>query len=98
MTAQTTKKYYVGRYSAGFTLIGAGAAYLASLFNLITLHDIIKFWPVILMLIGVELLIGAFISKGEKINYDWLSLLLMFIMFFFSLGMAIAQFCVEYFI
>ncbi len=97
MIQTISKKYYVGRFSAGLTLIASGIAYIVSLFGVIDLYDVIKFWPVILILLGTELLIAAFSSKGEKISYDWLSLVLMFFMFFFSLGMAVFQLCYNYF-
>ena len=97
MTQTIPKKYYVGRFSAGLTLIAAGVAYIVSLFEIISLYDVLKFWPAILILLGTELLVAAFVSRGEKICYDWLSLLLLFLMFFFSLGMAIFQLCYNYF-
>ncbi len=97
MVQTIPKKYYVGRFSAGLTLIAAGITYIISLFEIISLYDALKFWPAILILLGTELLIAAFSSKGDRICYDWLSLLLLFLMFFFSLGMAILQLCYNYF-
>ena len=82
MTTPTTNKhYYVGRYTAGICLILGGALYIVSLFtDLIRLNYALKLWPLIFIGVGIELLVSAVRSKGERIHYDWLSVVLVFLM------------------
>ena len=80
-TTPTAKSYYAGRYTAGISLIICGTLYIVSLFtNALDLGFVLKLWPIILIGMGTEMLICAIRSKGERIHYDWLSVLLMLLL------------------
>ncbi len=80
-TTPTTKTYYVGRYTAGICLVLMGTLYIVSLLTeIIELTAALKLWPVMLIGMGAELLVCAIRSKGERIRYDWLSIVIMLVM------------------
>lgn len=92
-----TKTHRVGTITLGCMLITFGILFLLHLFITgITYEIIFKVWPIILIFLGLEILIANFTQKKEKLIYDKTAIALIIILSFFAMGMAIAEFCLEY--
>ena len=90
----TYRTHRVGSITAGFSMIVFGALLLShSLFGVFDYEIIFSLWPIILIGLGVELLLSNVWEK--KIVYDKGSIVLLFIMTFFAIGMAITEVCME---
>lgn len=88
----TYRSHRVGSVTAGLSMIGFGVMFLLHLFfDLVDYQLMFSLWPVILILLGVELLLSNFSKK--KIVYDKAAVFLLIIMTFFTIGMAITEEC-----
>ncbi|MDC7293400.1 MULTISPECIES: LiaF transmembrane domain-containing protein [unclassified Butyrivibrio] len=80
----------VGSITTGLTLIVMGVCFILHLFlGLISYEMIFRFWPVIIIGLGIELLVSNVIT--EKLVYDKAAIFLLIVMVFFSMGMAVAD-------
>ena len=70
----------VGTLTMGLSLVAAGIALLAGQFGLISVVEVLRWSPVILILLGIEMLVGSALCKGEKMRYDFLSMLVCFVL------------------
>ncbi|MCI9003124.1 MAG: hypothetical protein HFG03_09880 [Oscillibacter sp.] len=69
----------VGTFTLGVVLVAAGSAMLVSLFwPRLELGWLLKASPLILVALGVETLLSA--RGGGKLHYDWLGMLLCFLL------------------
>ncbi len=76
---QTAPVRRVGTLTLGLTLVVAGILMLVSLFYpQIDLSLALKLSPVLLILLGIETLVAA--RGGGKVKYDWVGMLLCFIL------------------
>nr|WP_325298017.1 hypothetical protein [uncultured Dysosmobacter sp.] len=74
-----TPRRRVGTFTLGVTLVAAGGLMLVSLLApQLDLRWALKLSPVILILLGVETLLAA--RGGGKIKYDWVGMLLCFVL------------------
>lgn len=90
----TYRTHRVGSITAGLSMIVFGVLLLShSLFGVIDYQIIFALWPVILIGLGMELLLSNIWEK--KIVYDKGSIVLLFIMTFFAIGMASIDVCME---
>ena len=81
------RQFRVGTFSMGILLIAAGVLLLLGRFTGIpSIKLILDFWPVILIILGIEILIYIFISKEDqpKIKYDGLSIFIILLLIFLS--------------
>ena len=91
----TYRSHRVGSVTAGLTMIGFGVMFLLHLvFDLIEYQVMFSLWPVMLILLGLELLLSNFSSK--KIVYDKAAIFLLILMTFFAMGMAVADECFKW--
>lgn len=62
----------VGTLTLGISLIGAGILFLVWILapSTVNIWFCLQFWPVILILLGGEVLCGYIFAKEEKIRYD----------------------------
>jgi len=68
----------IGKITLAITLIGAGLLLLAEKFLTIPFRDIFKFWPLLLIALGAEMIISVFIYGREpniRLKYDRTALL-----------------------
>ena len=90
--ATTYRSHRVGSVTAGLSMIAFGVMFLLHLFfDLIEYQLIFSLWPVMLILLGVELLLSNFSKK--KIVYDKAAVFLLIIMTVFTIGMAVVDEC-----
>ncbi|KAB3530550.1 LiaF transmembrane domain-containing protein [Alkaliphilus serpentinus] len=83
------RQWRVGTLSMGLTLIVLGITLLLSMINGYEIASyVIKFWPVILIVIGVEILLYIYLSKEEspKVKYDGFSIFMIILIAIISLG------------
>lgn len=86
-----------GGITAGVSLVAFGVVFAARRFNPdLDVRTIISFWPVIFILLGIEILVSYFVSDGEKYRYDFVSVILIFAMLLFAVLMAGAELIFEY--
>lgn len=85
------KVHRVGTISLGIALIGFGVAYLIRLFfPQVAVEQILHYWPVIMIVLGVEVLLAG-IGKQDFV-IDKAAVVLLFLVVFFLFGMAGAEF------
>ena len=76
----------VGTVTLGIVLIVVGALLIWALFDpSFSVATIAKFSPAILILVGVEMIVGYFRSDGNKVKYDFLSMVVCFLLIIGSL-------------
>ena len=81
----------VGTVTFGVTLIAAGFLFLFSLFFPgLDVGYFLRFTPIILILLGIEVLIYHFGFRDDRVKYDFLSFIFCFVMIFGSLGLCFA--------
>lgn len=86
----TYRSHRVGSVTAGISMIGYGVMFLLHLFfDMVEYQMMFSLWPVMLILLGLELLISNFSTK--KVVYDKAAIFLLILMTFFAIGMAVAD-------
>lgn len=79
----------VGTVTMACALIAVGVLLIIGSFNQsISFLMMARLAPIILIVLGIEILFRYFVSKGEKLRYDFLSGFVCFILIIGSLGMA----------
>ena len=80
----------VGTFTMGLVLVAAGAVITAFFFNpSMDILTVMKFSPLILVALGLEVLMSAFTAKKEKLKYDFLSMFVCFVLICASAGVAV---------
>lgn len=99
---QETKQYQVRRVGSvtfGITLLCYGILFLAHTFlPALKYRYIFRCWPVIFILLGLEILAENHKSKAQdcKIVYDFAAVIMLGIMLLFAMIMAIIDFEITY--
>ena len=90
----------IGVLTLGVSLVVFGALFMLRIFipgfDYIT---VMKFWPVVLVLLGIEVLISALLPQKEGMQrpkIDAVSIIMLFLTLFLALGLAAAQFALEH--
>ena len=85
----STRVHKVGSMTFGITLVAAGAAYLTHLFlPALTYIMIIRAWPVVFVLLGIEILLSNVRAKEDVVFvYDKAAILLTMVLVFFAMCM-----------
>lgn len=87
---ENVRTHRVGSVTTGIVLISFGIMLVLHLFlNVISYEMIYRLWPLMLIGLGIEVLLSNFYK--EKIVYDKAAIILMFIVTFFAMGMASAE-------
>jgi len=93
------KSRKIGVLTLGVSLIAFGLLFLLRVFvpgwNYLT---VVKFWPLVLILLGLEVLLSALLPRKEgepPARVDALSVFLLFLTLFLACGLAAAQFALE---
>lgn len=83
----------VGTFTTGIVLIMFGIMFLLRLTSLnIDYLMIATLWPLVLVLLGIEIIVAYLINKVETMNYDFAAIFLIVMLSFFAMGMG----CMEY--
>ena len=87
----------VGTLTMGVALILTGAAIGISLvWPAFDLTLIFRLCPLILVVLGCEVLVSSFIKGDVKLKYDFLSMLVCFVLIVASLGVSLVPYAVRY--
>lgn len=85
----------VGTLTAGIVLIIFGVLFLLHLISPnINYLVIISFWPVILIILGIEVIAAYIINKEETMKYDTGAIGLVIVLSFFAMGMGGLEFVI----
>lgn len=91
----TYRSHRVGSITAGLSMVGFGIMFLLHLlFDLVDYRMMFSLWPVMLILLGLELIASNFSTK--KVVYDKAAVFLLIIMTFFTIGMAVVDECFQW--
>ncbi len=104
MNRKTVYIHRVGTITAGTALVFTGAAFLFRIFlPALDVSELIRFWPVLLILLGIEVLFAGSrktyqvideegrIKEQQKMIYDFPAILLMITVACFSMCMGILE-------
>jgi heme O synthase-like polyprenyltransferase len=90
-----TKGRRVGTFTTGIILVIFGVMFLLRLiYPNINYLAIASLWPLILILVGIEIIAAYLLNKEAMIRYDFSAIILIIILSFFAMGMG----CMEYII
>lgn len=88
----------VGTLTLGIVLILMGVAFIAHLIlPELSMRILLDFWPIVLIILGIETLTSYFINKQDRLRYDGWSIVIMIGLIGFSTFMGGAQFLLEEF-
>jgi len=92
-----TRNRRVGTLTLGLALLGFGILFLLQpSVPAITYEFILSLWPVVLILLGVEVCVAYIVNRSEKFIYDWASFVIIFILGIFSFTMACMTVVLDY--
>lgn len=92
------RQFRVGTFSMGILLISTGIILMLGRFTSIDpVKLILDFWPVILILLGLEILVYVYSAKeaSPKIKYDGLSILMAMFIIILSIGAYVGTMVIE---
>lgn len=88
----------VGTLTAGIVLVLFGMLFLLrSLFPGLNFAVILSLWPIILIILGIEIILAYAINKEDQMKYDGGAIILVIGLAFFSMVMAGAEFAIANF-
>ncbi len=91
-----TKTHRVGTITLGGMLVVFGLLFLLRIFVATLSFDIIfKLWPIIFIILGIEILIANFRNNETALVYDKTAFALIIILSFFAMGMSVVEFIME---
>ncbi|MBQ1870568.1 MAG: hypothetical protein II147_00085 [Lachnospiraceae bacterium] len=93
MTKKRTHR--VGAITAGASLVGFGVVFLLQQFMNLDFVFIIKFWPLILISLGFEVIVSSFMEEGTY-KYDKGAIAIIILMMGFAFLMAAATEIMRY--
>ena len=87
----------VGTLTEGIVLFVFGVMFLLRVVTTnINILLIASLWPLILVLLGIEIILAYIINKEEKMKYDFGAIILVIILAFFAMGMGGAEFIITH--
>jgi len=88
----------VGTFTTGILLIVFGIMFLLRLTSLnIDYLMIATFWPLVLVLLGIEIIVAYLINKVETMNYDFAAIFLIVMLSIFAMGMGCMEYVITHF-
>lgn len=83
----------VGTFTTGIVLVLVGSIFLLRLiYPNIKYSVVASLWPLVLILLGIEIIIAYVINKEEIVKYDFGAIVILIMLSLFSMGMG----CMEY--
>lgn len=83
----------VGTFTTGIVLVMFGIMFLLRLiYPEINYSLIASMWPLVLIILGIEIILAFLINKEEIMKYDFYGIMLIIIVSIFAMGMG----CMEY--
>ena len=89
------KRRRVGTFTTGIVLVMFGIMFLLRLmYPSINYSIIASMWPLVLVILGVEIILACFMKKEEIMKYDFAGIFILITLSIFAMGMG----CMEYII
>ena len=89
------RTHRVGSITTGLCFVGYGVMFLLhTTLGLFTYESIMATWPVILIVLGIEVLLATGLKKN--FIYDKAGAFMIIVMGFFSMSMAVADMCIRH--
>ena len=86
----------VGTLTAGIILVVFGVLFLIHSIGFhLNYQFIFSLWPIILILLGIEIVISYIVNKDEKIRYDGGAIALIIVLAVFAMCMGGMEFVIE---
>lgn len=86
-----------GTLTTGITLVVFGLLFIGRLiFPVLDFTFIMSLWPLVLILIGIEIIVSYAVNREEKMRYDSGAIALAFIMAIFAMVMGCMEFVMEH--
>lgn len=94
----TVRSRRIGTLTMGLSLICAGVLFAVHLFipGILTYYYIFRLWPLILIMLGAEVLIANVRNRDEKIIYDGWAIFIMVLTMALAGTLAGCQILIEY--
>jgi len=93
------KSRKIGVFTLGISLVVFGVLFMVRVFApWFDFVRVMQFWPVVLILLGIEVLVSALLPRKEgedAIKLDPASIILLFVVLFLAGALAAAQFALE---
>lgn len=86
----------VGTLTSGIVLLVFGIIFLLKLFINIDIFLVASLWPVILILLGIEIIVAYVLNNNQKLQYDFGAIVLVIILAFFAMSMGGAEFIITH--
>jgi uncharacterized membrane protein HdeD (DUF308 family) len=85
----------IGTFTTGIVLVIFGIVFLLRLiYPNINYVIIASMWPIVLVILGIEIILSCFVNKDEKIIYDFAGIFILITLSIFAMAMG----CMEYII
>lgn len=79
----------VGTVTLGGILVLYGIIFLIKTFaDVISYYQIFELWPVIFVMLGIEILFASIRWKEQEFKYDFGAIIIIFLLSIFAMGMA----------
>lgn len=79
----------VGTFTLGLTLLVFGILFgLHLFFPALDYLTVFRFWPVVLIILGCEILYSCIVKKSVSFRYDFAAVLMICLLMVFAMGMA----------
>ena len=86
----------VGSFTLGICLVGYGVLFLLHMIFNLSYYMIFQLWPVLFILLGLEVLAGSFLYKGERIRLDFFACLMIFLCIGFAMCLGVMDYGMEH--
>lgn len=86
----------VGSLTLGICLVSYGVLFLLRQFIKLPWNMIFHIWPIIFILLGIEVLFVSFLHKNEKIRLDFFACLMIFLTICFAMCLGVLDYGIEY--
>ena len=91
------KERRIGTFTLGTMLVVYGILFVVNIFtDKLSYGMIFRFWPILLIMLGIEILVGLYSKEKAKFIYDKGAIVLLILVAFFAMGMAGADLCFSY--
>ena len=89
------KERRIGTFTLGAMLVVYGILFVINIFtDKLNYATIFRFWPILLIMLGIEILVGLYSKEKTKFIYDKGSVVLLILITIFVLVAATAEWCV----
>jgi hypothetical protein len=87
----------VGTFTAGISLVTFGVLFFLRTVSVgLDYQVILRLWPIILILLGIEIIVAYIVNRDEKIRYDAGAIVLVMILSVFAMCMGGTEFIFEH--